>query len=275
MGISLSSALDQAMHKLVYSVAALCGLNAHINNCLVQRPYGIEADNIMQWLNCPFNVQSECGKNLQCKIVCEEGPAVPEPPKPVKPTIEDICSKAIVDLTFVVDGSGSVNETNFELQKNFLKAVVDPIVMGIYTSNAGIIKFSDLIVRETDGYLYSKMAFNQAVDNMVYERGFTYTGGALREAKELLEVSRIEQGVDQIMVVMTDGESNGNLPVKGVADDIHSMGVMVIAIGIGNNANIDELNTIASEPRFVYDNVSFEGLKDIQEMIAAEICKSV
>lgn len=263
------------MHKLVYSLAALCGYaGAHMDNCLVQKPYGIEADNMLQWLNCPWNVKSNCGKNLQCRIVCEEGPELPEPPKPVEPTIDDLCEKSIVDVTFIVDGSGSVNETNFQLQKNFLMAVVDPMVMGVHTANAAIIKFSDLIIRETTGFVVSHRDFNEAATNMVYERGYTFTGSALREAKNLLALSRIDQGIEQIMVVMTDGQSNGGEPIKPVAEEIHAMGVKVIAIGIGNAADIKELEMIASEQRFVYDKVSFQGLKDIQEMIAAEICKS-
>lgn len=264
------------MHKFVYSLAALCGYaGAHMDNCLVQKPYGIEADNMLQWLNCPWNVKSNCGKNLQCRIVCEEGPELPEPPKPVEPTIDDLCDKSIVDVTFIVDGSGSVNETNFQLQKNFLMAVVDPMVMGVHTANAAIIKFSDLIIRETNGFVVSHRDFNEAATNMVYERGYTFTGSALREAKNLLDLSRIDQGIEQIMVVMTDGQSNGGEPIKPVAEEIHAMGVKVIAIGIGNAADIKELEMIASEQRFVYDKVSFQGLKDIQEMIAAEICKSV
>ena len=75
------------------------------------------------------------------------------------------------------------------------------------------------------------------------------------------------------MIVITDGQSNGGEDVATVSKDIHAMGVEVIAIGIGKTVNTEELKTIASNDAYVFEQLSFDQLEDIQTMVADLVCK--
>merc|ERR1712038_1605406 len=101
------------------------------------------------------------------------------------------------------------------------------MMMSVHTNNAAVIKFSDLVATETNGYETSHATFENAVLNMEYERGYTFTGNALTQAYQLLDQSRIANGVQHIMVVMTDGQSNGGVPIRPVAEMIQAKGVKV------------------------------------------------
>ncbi len=53
-----------------------------------------------------------------------------------------------MDLMFIVDGSGSVGERNFEKIKSFLKKIVDTTVVGRDQSRIGLIQFSSTVNTE-------------------------------------------------------------------------------------------------------------------------------
>ena len=71
---------------------------------------------------------------------------------------------------FVVDGSGSVQAANFELQKTFIHDVLDELDYGVDASRVSIVQFSD---REELEILNSasKAAVDDTVDNLVYHDG--------------------------------------------------------------------------------------------------------
>lgn len=72
------------------------------------------------------------------------------------------------------------------------------------------------------------------------------TSEALRTTVE--EVFRPESGgrpsVPKVVILLTDDESTGDVPLEDVKKDIQKGGVRVFVIGIGPNANEDELKEL-------------------------------
>ena len=94
------------------------------------------------------------------------------------------------DVLFVIDGSGSVKPANFDKLRVFLKAIVDGFDN---QTNVALIQFSSRQLTKVEFNLdtyNNKEDIKKAIDNMVYQRKYTYTGYAMKLARE--EVSTPE-----------------------------------------------------------------------------------
>ena len=108
-------------------------------------------------------------KLMRCRIVCED--VDDDVVIPIVPVIvPNTCVAKKLDLVFVVDGSGSVQAANFELQKTFIHDVLDELDYGVDASRVSIVQFSD---REELEILNSasKAAVDDTVNNLVYHDG--------------------------------------------------------------------------------------------------------
>ena len=75
----------------------------------------------------------------------------------------------------------------------------------------------------------------------------------------------IRNETSNIAIVITGGQSNSQFSTQSAAATLHAANIFdVYAIGY-NNANINELNTIASDPNFVYFT-NFYNSFDIEEL---------
>ncbi|CAC5425065.1 COL14A [Mytilus coruscus] len=83
--------------------------------------------------------------------------------------------------------------------------------------------------------------------------GGTNTGEALQYVQsDILQISNgARTGVDQVVVVLTDGASNGVINPGTAADSLRSDGVEVFAVGIGSS-HLNELQDIANDPASYY-----------------------
>lgn len=50
-----------------------------------------------------------------------------------------------------------------------------------------------------------------------------------------------------MLIILTDGQSNGG--VEGPALKLKNAGVIIFSVGIGQNINMDELHSMASQPK--------------------------
>lgn len=79
-------------------------------------------------------------------------------------------------------------------------------------------------------------------------------------------------GVDQWVIVLTDGESTTPTETAAAADRLHKMGIKVISIGIGKGANQAELEAIATDPQHVYRVDDFDALHSLMMNIETTTC---
>lgn len=116
------------------------------------------------------------------------------------------------------------------------------------------------------------------IQKLPYKGGGTMTGLGLdfilREQFTEQAGSRARQGVPQIAVVITDGQSQDD--VEPHADDLRRRGIVLYAIGI-KDADEKELKKIGNEPhkQHVYSVSDFSALQGISLNIVKVLCTTV
>ncbi|XP_034722034.1 collagen alpha-4(VI) chain-like, partial [Etheostoma cragini] len=190
------------------------------------------------------------------------------------------CAKATVaDIVFLVDGSSSIGDTNFQEIKVFLRSVISGLDIGADKVRIGVAQYSDEPYQEF--LLKDHMDKNSllaAVDAFPYRQGGTETGKAIDflQQQYFTEAagSRAGQRVPQIAVVITDGDSADD--VVQPAQSLRQHGVLVFGIGVGE-ANMEQLEYIANRPRrlFLHSIASYQALKRLTEGLLRTVCVSV
>lgn len=79
----------------------------------------------------------------------------------------------------------------------------------------------------------------------------------------------------RIVILLTDGQNNGQPDPQSAAAQLKAMppnGVTIIAIGVGQNFNLNQLQQIASQQSYVFSVNSFSNLESILDSIVAVTC---
>uniref|UniRef100_A0A3Q2FRH3 VWFA domain-containing protein n=1 Tax=Cyprinodon variegatus TaxID=28743 RepID=A0A3Q2FRH3_CYPVA len=111
-----------------------------------------------------------------------------------------------------------------------------------------------------------------------YRGGGTNTGAALNFTRENIFVtekgSRKDKGVEQVAVVITDGDSQD--AVSEEATELRRAGVTVYSVGV-ENANYEELMMMASYPpqKHVFIVDSFTKLKSLEQSLQKTLCYNI
>lgn len=85
-----------------------------------------------------------------------------------------------MDLAFILDSSGSVGSYNFNQVKNFVKNVVDFFNIGSSGTHVAVVTYSTYSKLEFNlKAYYTKSSIKNAVGNIRYRGGWTYTADAL------------------------------------------------------------------------------------------------
>ena len=184
---------------------------------------------------------------------------------------------------FVLDSSGSVNPTNFQIGLQFIIKVCQyfdisyplgtRVAVITYTNSPTIIFHFNTFIRKQDVL--------NAIAAIQYQGGGTRTDLALLEAyTKLFEnpdngVRPKELGVPRVLVLLTDGRTaSGTDSIIQPSNLLRNEGVNIFVIGIGPNINKDELDIIASDPDS--DHVilpkSFEEINTLVENIQEASC---
>ncbi|KAM3873541.1 LOW QUALITY PROTEIN: collagen alpha-6(VI) chain [Diretmus argenteus] len=183
------------------------------------------------------------------------------------------------DIVFIVDESGSIGTENFHLVRDFLHKIVDGLDVSPKKVQVGIVMFSDTPKAEV--YLNTfddKSEILQFIKILPYHGGGTNTGAALKFAREKVFVKengcRKSKGVQQVAVVITDGQSQDNVTKE--AADLRRAGITVYAIGV-KDANKAELNQMASYPtnKHMFSVDSFSKLKMLELGLQKTLCHNI
>lgn len=180
---------------------------------------------------------------------------------------------------FIVDESGSIGTPNFKLVRTFLHSIVSGLEVSPNRVRVGIVLYNDKPAAQV--YLDSfnvKSELLKFIKILPYRGGGTNTGAALNFARENVFItergSRKDKGVQQVAVVITDGESQDE--VSTAAAELRRAGVTVYALGV-KDANEEQLNQIASYPTsthmFIVD--SFTKLKPLEQSLQKYMCQNI
>ncbi|XP_078407822.1 collagen alpha-3(VI) chain-like [Cetorhinus maximus] len=179
------------------------------------------------------------------------------------------------DIVFLVDTSWSIGQENFQYVREFLFRVIKAFDIGENRFRFGLVQYSEKPQSEFHLNTYfTKQNILFHIWNMSYKGGGTKTGLALEYViKDQLTKatgSRAEQGVPQIIIVLTDGRSQDDVIPPSAS--LKSAEAIIFAVGVQQTVEW-ELKEIASAPheRFVYHLNDFAALKGIVNDLVASV----
>ncbi|XP_017569855.2 collagen alpha-6(VI) chain isoform X1 [Pygocentrus nattereri] len=188
----------------------------------------------------------------------------------------DECQKSqVADVVFLVDGSSSIAEKDFESMKDFMNLVVNSTQVGQDNVRFCSIVYSDAPESKFPLNLYSsKREVNEAIGGIKAPGGNTYTARALQYSLAYFDQTnggRAKRGIPQMMFVITDGEATdkGELPKR--AEELQNHGISVYGIGVAE-AKISELKVITKDEKKVFHVNDYDALKALHHKISAVLC---
>ena len=191
----------------------------------------------------------------------------------------DCTIDVVRDIVFVIDTSSSIGTFRFQMIREFVDYVTINLKLHSPDSSVGVILFDNFArINFNLGEHTSLTTLSPAINpGLPYFRGYgTDTAGALR-----LLLSTAQNGflgvrneTSNIAIIITDGRSNNQFSTQSAAATLHAANIFdVYAIGYGS-ADISELNTIASDPHFVYFTNFFNqfDIQQLQMNITDQLC---
>ncbi|XP_045758107.2 collagen alpha-4(VI) chain-like [Mirounga angustirostris] len=190
------------------------------------------------------------------------------------------CREAVLaDIVFLVDSSTSIGPQNFQKVKNFLYSVILGLDISSDQVRVGLAQYNDNIYPAFQLNQHPlKSVVLEKIQNLPYRTGDTNTGSALEFIRRhyLTEAagSRAKDRVPQIVILVTDGESNDE--VQEAANKLKEDGVVVYVVGV-NVQDVQELQKIASEPfeKYLFNIENFNTLQDFSGGILQTLCSAV
>lgn len=190
----------------------------------------------------------------------------------------------LADVVYIIDTSGSLSQTNLNYSIDFLYDVTEFLTIGSSDIKISIVTFSNVsIVQHDFNSLSDKDAVLTALESLksITTAGGTKTYEALNDANTLFTSasSGRRTGVNQTVVVLTDGKSDNLLNTRSAAETLHMQGIEVFSVGVGSEVVDDktELYAIASDPDSYYqhDIENFIHLCNVVPTLALKLGKLI
>ena len=184
---------------------------------------------------------------------------------------------AALDTVFVIDTSGSIGSSNFQLIREFTANITIELIQNFPRSAVGVILFNSTVhIQFTLETYTSPSSLLSAINNLPYYRGGTNTAEALTLllSTALNGSLGLRNDSSKVAIVITDGRSNSVSATLSAAAALHDSNIFEIyVIGI-DGAYTPELEGIASSPEFVFFTDSFAtyGLQRLQDRILSQLC---
>lgn len=153
-------------------------------------------------------------------------------------------------VIFLVDGSGSVSEPDFNTMTTFVKDAVVQLDKDHEELHVGILQFSDEVRTELELSVMEQVRFATVVDSMVRMNGGTNIASALMQAQQMFEENiediKNDNGVSDyslqppehhVVVLLTDGRLDGTqsseamLKAKQIAMTVPNMSLYALGVG--------------------------------------------
>ncbi|XP_022444335.1 integrin alpha-M [Delphinapterus leucas] len=148
------------------------------------------------------------------------------------------CPQKESDIAFLIDGSGSINPTDFQRMKNFVSTV-----MSQFQKSKTLFSLMQYSEEFQTHFTFNDFKRNPSPESLVRPitqlLGRTHTATAIRKVVRELFHSRngARENALKMLVVITDGEKFGDpLDYKDVIPEADRKGVIRYVIGVGNVA---------------------------------------
>ncbi|XP_037832063.1 collagen alpha-3(VI) chain-like [Kryptolebias marmoratus] len=175
------------------------------------------------------------------------------------------------DVVFLLDGSDD-SQRRFPDITDFIQKIVRDLNIGANRDRVAVVQYSN--TAETNFNLNRYVSENDVVDavgGLAHKGGYPKNiGAALQHVREQAFTpesgSRIQQGVPQILILLSGGRSGDDIrtPVKVLKE----MGVISVVIGT-TDADTLELQTISHEPKYALSVSDYEELPTVKQDVMA------
>ena len=188
--------------------------------------------------------------------------------------------EALIDLTLVIDSSGSISPDDFERAKTALIDLVSRLNVGVNKAGVALINFSSNISLNAvrDVFQFDQLELLKKIGALPRLGAGTATGDALALAKLYCDAQcrDINSGIPRIFAIFTDGHSNEGQPVIPAALALREAPIegTIFAVGVGN-IGVDgqaELLGITGDPDYVLNIGSYLDLALITNAISMKMC---
>jgi len=116
-----------------------------------------------------------------------------------------------IDIVFVVDASGSIGSTNFNLVKSFLSRLVGRLDIDSGNTRVALVTYASNVGSGFNLSDYNTVAsIQRAISRLTYSAGGTNTAAALAYVRTtmLTSAAGARSNLPNVVVVLTDGNSN-------------------------------------------------------------------
>jgi collagen type VI alpha len=170
-------------------------------------------------------------------------------------------------VVFLLDSSASVGSSNFRKQLDFVKKFANTFDIGPQNVQIGVETFATTPHHQFFMNKYpSKSTLLNAIDHVPYQSGSTHTDLAIKYVMDhdFKPAAGDRDHVVNILIVMTDGQSNNRQATITQSNKLHGMNIKTFAIGIGSGINRAELGHIATDDKHVFTVSNFDALYTLQ-----------
>ncbi|CAF1287377.1 unnamed protein product [Rotaria sordida] len=189
--------------------------------------------------------------------------------------------EAFIDLTLIIDSSGSISPNDFEQGKKALIDLVSRLNVGTEKAGVAIINFSSTmsLSAQTDVFEFDRMELLQQIAELPHLAQNTSTGEALALANSYCQARcrPATQAIPRVFAIFTDGHSNEGRPPIPAAQALRSNPIegTIFAVGIGNigTQGDAELLGIAGDPDYVLNIASYLDLARVTNAITMKMCE--
>ncbi|XP_076443657.1 matrilin-1-like isoform X2 [Babylonia areolata] len=184
------------------------------------------------------------------------------------------CISQPFDIFFVLDSSSSIWKMDFENKVlGFVGDVINLFDVGRDRTRFGVITFSNEahLAFGLNSFV-NKDKLLKAVNprTVEYRSGITNTADALEMAGEQLNIEGRPR-VEQVVILMTDGQSRDPGSTVAEAQKLRRQGVRVVALGVGESVDEQELQGVTGDNEVVKVG-DFTSLLNHTRQLASRAC---
>lgn len=172
-------------------------------------------------------------------------------PKPTAPPVNQTCNSG-ADIVIVLDASGSIGYSNFNILKEFVVKLVEQ-----FDVEGGKIRVGLLTFATTVDLRFQLNAYTDRLSLFAAIRNTSYSSGAISDTAAGLAYARTtmftatngdRSGFDNLILVITDGGSNNQNKTLDEATQAKNAKIRITALGVGTYLNNFEFQNMVSYP---------------------------
>ena len=189
------------------------------------------------------------------------------------------CDKTL-DIAFILDSSGSIMQDEFLEARRFVKAIAKTLSISRRNTHAGLMIYSNearIMGKFNEIQTHEELA--SGLDDLPHLRGKTRIDLALKLASAELFTRnsgmRSSTSVSKVAMVITDGRQSpaaDAIRLDEAAAPLLVSGVKVLAIGVGDKIDREELEMMVKSRDLAFWAGSYPALRVKLAAIAKEIC---